>query len=73
MVEVPTIEVLDFGELSRTPGVDQEMGPPQGKGKGVEKVPELGTGPESQKCDSCKQCGVECVRLQVSEALHSMA
>ena len=53
-MEMPTIEVSEFQELSQTPGVDQETGPPQGKGKGVKKVPELGTGPESWKCDSCE-------------------
>ena len=73
MVEVPTIKVSEFWELSWTPGVDQEMGLLQGKGKGVEKVPELGTGLKSRRCNSCKQHGAECVRPQVSKELNHMA
>ena len=72
-MEVSTVEVLEFQELSWMPGVDQDTGLPQGKCKGVEKVLELGTGLESRKYDSCEWCGAECVRPQVSKELHCIA
>ena len=38
VIEVLTIIVLEFQELSWTPGVDQEVELAQGKGKGPERV-----------------------------------
>ena len=68
---MPAIVVVEFWELFRTPEVDQEMGLCQDKGKGPELVAGSMTGQESWKCDSCKQCGVECVRLKVSLSWYS--
>ena len=51
---------MELSELSGTPEVGHD------KGKGLELTPESMMGQESQKCDSCEQCRVECVRLKVS-------
>ena len=45
-MEVPTITVMEFQELSWTLGVDQEVELAQEKGKGPERALELRAGPE---------------------------
>lgn len=52
VVEVLPITVMELLELSGTLEIDLESEIARDKGKGLEWVPELMAGQESQKCDS---------------------
>ena len=66
VVEVPTVDVMEFQELTGTLEVDQEVGLGRDKGKGPETALESMAWGELWKCDSCEKQGVKCMRPQVS-------
>ena len=71
VIEVLAMDILEFWELAGTPDVDQEVDSSRDKGKGPESALESTGGQESQKCDSCKRWGVECVRPKVHSSQYS--